>query len=144
MQFDIYISMLEKMRDKTRDDLYKNLIDLGIDCELSKRGIRADKLQNPWHRKSLGVIKINSSYPIEFINIIKKDRSKDSPPRWWYYFAIPTDLFYSSYEPGFISFGLHPLTKDGGAILHHQNNLYALFGDTTKSSLLRDWRDILD
>ena len=38
MQFDIYISMLEKMRDKTRDDLYKNLIDLGIDCELSKEG----------------------------------------------------------------------------------------------------------
>ena len=95
MQFDIYISMLEKMRDKTRDDLYKNLIDLGIDCELSKRGIRDDKLQNPWHRKSLGVIKINSSYPIEFINIIKKDRSKDSPPRWWYYFAIPTDLVKS-------------------------------------------------
>ena len=95
MQFDIYISMLEKMRDKTRDDLYKNLIDLGIDCELSKRRIRADKLQNPWHRKSLGVIKINFSYPIEFINIIKKDRSKDSPPRWWYYFAIPTDLVKS-------------------------------------------------
>ena len=95
MQFDIYISMLEKMRDKTRDDLYKNLIDLGIDCELSKRGIRADKLQNPWHRKSLGVIKINSNYPIEFINIIKKDRSKDSPPRWWYYFATPNDLVKS-------------------------------------------------
>lgn len=87
--------MLENIRDKTRDDLYQNLIDLGIDCELSKRGIRADKLQNPWHRKSLGVIKINSSYPIEFINIIKKDRSKDSPPRWWYYFAIPTDLVKS-------------------------------------------------
>ena len=50
--------MLENIRDKTRDDLYQNLIDLGIDCELSKRGIRADKLQNPWHRKSLGVIKI--------------------------------------------------------------------------------------
>ena len=87
--------MLEKIRDKTRDDLYQNLIDLGIDCELSKRGVRADKLQNPWRRKSLGVIKINSSFPIEFINIIKKDRSKDSPPRWWYYFAIPTNLVKS-------------------------------------------------
>jgi len=61
-----------------------------------------------------------------------------------FYFAIPTDLFYSSYEPGFISFGLHPLTKDGGAILQHQNTLYGLFGDTAKSSLLRDWGDILD
>ena len=87
--------MLEKIRDKTRDDLYQNLIDLGIDCELSKRGVRADKLQNPWRRKSLGVIKINSNYPIEFINIIKKDRGKNNPPRWWYYFAIPTDLVKS-------------------------------------------------
>ena len=87
--------MLEKIIYKSRDDLYQNLIDLGIDCELSKRGVRADKLQNPWRRKSLGVIKINSSFPIEFINIIKKDRSKDSPPRWWYYFAIPTNLVKS-------------------------------------------------
>ena len=52
-----------------------------------------------------------------------------------FYFAIPTDLFYPSYEPGFISFGLHPLTKDGGAILNHSSTLFALFGDTTRSSL---------
>ena len=81
--------MLEQIRDKARDNLYNNLIDLGVQCEMSKRGIRADKLQNPWHRKSLGVIKINSESPIEFINIIKQDRSKDRPPRWWYYFAVP-------------------------------------------------------
>ena len=87
--------MLEKLRDKTRDKLHKNLLNIGIDCTLSERGIRADKLQNPWYRKSLGVIKINSNYPIEFINIIKKDRGKNSPPRWWYYFAIPTDLIKS-------------------------------------------------
>ncbi len=61
-----------------------------------------------------------------------------------FYFAIPTDLFYISHEPGFISFGLHPLTKDGGALLKHHNSPYALFGDTSESSLLRDWRDILD
>ena len=87
--------MLEKLRDKTRDKLHKNLLNIGIDCTLSERGIRADKLQNPWYRKSLGVIKINSNYPIEFINIIKKDRGKNNPPRWWYYFAIPTDLVKS-------------------------------------------------
>tara|TARA_B100001123_G_C15183255_1_gene976203 strand:+ start:111 stop:701 length:591 start_codon:yes stop_codon:yes gene_type:complete len=81
--------MLENIRDKARDNLYKNLMDIGVQCEMSKRGIRADKLQNPWHRKSLGVIKINSKSPIEFINIIKQDRSKDRPPRWWYYFAVP-------------------------------------------------------
>ena len=87
--------MLEQIRDKARDNLYNNLIDLGVQCEMSKRGIRADKLQNPWHRKSLGVIKINSESPIEFINIIKRDRSKDSPPKWWYYFAVPDESVQS-------------------------------------------------
>ena len=87
--------MLEQIRDKARDNLYNNLIDLGVQCEMSKRGIRADKLQNPWHRKSLGVIKINSESPIEFINIIKRERSKDSPPKWWYYFAVPDESVQS-------------------------------------------------
>ena len=90
--------MLGKFRDKTRDELHKNLLDIGIDCTLSERGIHADKLQNPWHRKSLGVIKINSDYPIQFINIIKRDRSKDSPPKWWNYFAIPSDDVKSKSE----------------------------------------------
>ena len=61
-----------------------------------------------------------------------------------FYFSIPVDLFYTNYQAGDISFGLHPLTKDGGAILNTHNSLYSLFGDTTKTSLLRDWRDILD
>ena len=87
--------MLEKFRDKTRDKLFQNLIESGISCEMADRGIRADKLQNPWHRKSLGVIQIKSESPIEFINIIKKDRSRDSPPRWWYYFAVPDELVKS-------------------------------------------------
>ena len=61
-----------------------------------------------------------------------------------FYFSIPVDLFYTNYQAGDISFGLHPLTKDGEAILNTHNSLYSLFGDTTKTSLLRDWRDILD
>ena len=31
-----------------------------------------------------------------------------------FYISIPTKLFYSDFTSGFISFGLHPLTKDGG------------------------------
>ena len=61
-----------------------------------------------------------------------------------FYFSIPNDIFYSSYEPGSISFGLHPLTKDGGAILNLHHSLYSLFGDTAQSALRRDWGDILD
>ena len=85
--------MFEKLkeitRDKTRDNLYKNLLDIGLKCNLAERGIVEEKLFNPWHRKSLGIIKINSDYPIKYINIIKKWGSKNDPQRWWIYFAIP-------------------------------------------------------
>ena len=45
---------------------------------------------------------------------------------------------------GDISFGLHPLTKDGGATLNIRNSLFSLFGYTNKSSMLRDWDDLLN
>ena len=61
-----------------------------------------------------------------------------------FYFSIPTDVFYSYYQTGNIPFGLHPLTKDGGAKLLVNNSLYALLGETNKSSFIRDWFDIFD
>ena len=59
-----------------------------------------------------------------------------------FYFSIPTDSFFTNFRQGDIAFGLHPLTKDGGAMLSHMNSLYSLFGDTKYNSVLRDWRDI--
>jgi len=59
-----------------------------------------------------------------------------------FYFSIPMDSFFTKFRQGDISFGLHPLTKDGGAILHHTNSLHSLFGDTKYNSVLRDWTDI--
>ena len=79
------------MRDKTRDNLYKNFLEIGLDCELAERGIPEDKLNNPWYLRSLGVIKINSDSPIKYVNIIKRDRSKDSPPKWWIFLCVPHD-----------------------------------------------------
>ena len=76
-------------RDKTRDKLQKKLLDIGINCDLAERGIVEEKLFNPWHRTSLGIINIKSDYLIKYINIIKKWGSKNDPPRWWIYFAIP-------------------------------------------------------
>jgi len=57
---------------------------------LAERGAKEEKLFNPWHRRSLGIININSDSLISYVNIIKRDRSKDTPPRWWYYFGIPS------------------------------------------------------
>ncbi len=56
-----------------------------------------------------------------------------------FYFSIPLNLFYSDFRTGSISFGLHPLTKDGGAILNQHNSLFSILGDTNRSSIERDW-----
>ena len=52
----------EKIRDKSRDNLYQNLVNIGVDCELAERGINEEKLFNPWYRRSLGIININSDF----------------------------------------------------------------------------------
>ena len=59
-----------------------------------------------------------------------------------FYFSIPMDSFFTKFRQGDIAFGLHPLTKDGGAILNHMNPLYSLYGDTKLNSILRDWKDL--
>tara|TARA_Y100000590_G_scaffold125765_1_gene143800 strand:- start:9263 stop:9862 length:600 start_codon:yes stop_codon:yes gene_type:complete len=89
------MSLLEFVRDKTRDNFYRKLSDIGLECELAERGIVEEKLFNPWHRTSLGIIKINSDFPIKYINIIKKWGGKNDPPRWWHYFAVPTQASMS-------------------------------------------------
>lgn len=61
-----------------------------------------------------------------------------------FYFSIPLKLFYSDFRTGSIAFGLHPLTKDGGAILHQHNSLFSILGDTNRSSIERDWDYIYD
>ena len=61
-----------------------------------------------------------------------------------FYFSIPTKLFYPDFRSGVISFGLHPLTKDGGAMLQQHNSLFGILGETNKYSLKRDWDDLLN
>jgi len=56
-----------------------------------------------------------------------------------FYISIPTQMFYNNFTSGNISFGLQPLTKDGGAMLIQQNALFGILGDSNRNSLLRDW-----
>tara|TARA_B100000212_G_scaffold270200_1_gene209594 strand:- start:4315 stop:6414 length:2100 start_codon:yes stop_codon:yes gene_type:complete len=60
-----------------------------------------------------------------------------------FYFSIPTKLFYTDYRRGSITFGLHPLTKDGGAMLMHRHPLHSLLGDSNSDTFKRDWADFL-
>ena len=56
---------------------------------------------------------------------------------------MPTQLLYSNFRTGVIAFGLHPLTKDGGAILNKNSSLIGILGDSNSSALARDWDYIL-
>ena len=61
-----------------------------------------------------------------------------------FYISIPTNLFYSDFRTGAITFGLHPLTKDGAAALIQHNSLISIVGDQKKSSIIRDWDYLYD
>lgn len=80
--------MKEQLRDKTRDDLAEHLNRIGISSVLSSRDLPHESVGNKWWRRSLGVIELDGE-SIKWINIIKKDRSKDSPPKWWMFLGIP-------------------------------------------------------
>lgn len=61
-----------------------------------------------------------------------------------FYISIPTNLFYADFRTGAITFGLHPLTKDGAASLIQHNSLISIVGDQKKSSIIRDWDYLYD
>ena len=61
-----------------------------------------------------------------------------------FYFSIPTELFYTDYRAGNISFGLHPLTKDGGAIMYQHNSLFSILGGSNRKEIIDYWDDIDD
>ena len=68
--------MREKIRDKTRDELADHLNSIGVEASLSERKRPEESIGNKWWRRSLGVIDIATG-PISFINVVKKDRSKN-------------------------------------------------------------------
>lgn len=82
--------MREALRDKTRDKLAQNLFMLGSGAEMAERGRAEEKIEKAWFERSLGVIDIPHG-PVRWINIIKKDGSKNSPPYWRIVFGIPDE-----------------------------------------------------
>ena len=41
------------------------------------------------------------------------------------YFQIPHDMFFTNYSTGQVYFGIHPMTRDGGALLVQHHSLYS-------------------
>jgi len=84
-------------RDKYRDRLAYALNSVGVKAEMVERGRAEEKVENSWYQRSLGVIEIPDG-PIKWINILKKDGGKDSPPRWWVVMGIPDDRSVSAHQ----------------------------------------------
>lgn len=82
--------MREIFRDKSRDKLAQNLNSLGIRAELAERGRVEEKVENSWYQRSLGILDVPEGL-VRWINILKKDGSNNSPPRWWVILIIPDE-----------------------------------------------------
>ena len=78
----------EKIRDKSRDQLTKSLIGIGIDAMMSERGSKEEKIGKSWLRGSLGIINIQDQ-PVQWINVVKQNGSQHSPPKWFFIYFIP-------------------------------------------------------
>ena len=82
--------MKDRLRDKSRDGLTYALNSVGVKAEMAERGRAEEKVENSWHQRSQGVIDILEG-SIRWINILKKDGSNNSPPRWWVVLGIPDE-----------------------------------------------------
>ena len=78
----------ENFRDKSRDELTKSLIGIGIDAMMSERGLKEEKIGKSALRKSLGIINIQDQ-PVKWINVVKQSGSQHSPPQWFFFYFIP-------------------------------------------------------
>jgi len=87
--------MKEQLRDKSRDELAHALNSVGVKAEISERNRVEEKIDNSWNQRSLGVIDIPEG-PIRWINILKRDGSDKSPPKWWVVLGIPDERPISS------------------------------------------------
>jgi hypothetical protein len=89
--------MKDMFRDKTRDKLAQNLNSLGIGADLAERGRAEEKIENSWYQRSLGIIDVPEGL-VRWINILKKDASKNSPPMWWVILCIPDERPLSNHK----------------------------------------------
>lgn len=61
-----------------------------------------------------------------------------------FYFSMPVESFFTTYSRGYTGFGLRPITRDGGADLLDEYNLWGISDQSNAFSLLRNWRDMYD
>ena len=61
-----------------------------------------------------------------------------------FYFFIPIESFFTTYSKGYTGFGLRPVTRDGGAVLNTQYNLWNVTDQGSAYNFERNWEDIYE
>ena len=83
--------MIEWLRDKTRDNLSRDLRSLGLTTLLARRGRPEEKIERTRFQRSLGIIDIVSGGSIKWVNVLKKGGGENNPPQWRVVFGIPDE-----------------------------------------------------
>lgn len=73
--------MREMHLDKSRDKPARTLNSPGIGADLAERRRPEEEVENSWYQRSLGVTDVPEGL-VRWINILKKDASRNSPPLW--------------------------------------------------------------
>ena len=107
-EIELYIKvpyMKNRLRDKTRDQLVDNLNLIGVKANMADRksvtlektsiSKHLEKTENSWYQRSLGLIEVIEG-PIKWINVLKKDGSDKSPPRWWIVMGVDDNRVLST------------------------------------------------
>ena len=61
-----------------------------------------------------------------------------------FYFWIPLESLFSTYETGHTGYGLRPVTRDGAAVIQVAHPLFAITEGAQHFNLARDWDDLYE
>lgn len=61
-----------------------------------------------------------------------------------FYFNIPIESFFGTFQRGLTPFGLRPITRDGAAVLNHQFKLWGITDWKSAETIFETWEDFYD
>ena len=61
-----------------------------------------------------------------------------------FYFFIPIQSFFTNYSTGYTGFGLRPITRDGGAMISNEFDLWGVTHSGSYYNHLKNWDDLYD
>ena len=61
-----------------------------------------------------------------------------------FYFNIPIESLFGTFQRGMTPFGLRPITRDGAAVLNHPFRLWGVTDWKSAQTIFETWEDFYD